>query len=73
VGTNSFGQTVEHRGNLDLRLQHLEASLDVGQAFVSVDDLGGLEVGHVGYQQQLAVHHLRPCQRLGVDVVGEEI
>jgi len=73
VRADALGQPVEHRRNLDLGLQHMEATLDVGQALVARHDLLGAQVMHVAHQQQLAVHRL--CARLGdvVDVVGEQL
>lgn len=50
VSTDAFGQTVEHGRNLNLRLQHHEAQFDVSQALVSVNDLGGRQIGHIGDQ-----------------------
>ncbi len=73
VGADALGQAVEDRRNLDLGLQHLEAPLDVGQALVSVYDLRRAKVLNIGDQQQLAIHHMRAGQRLGVDVVSEEV
>jgi hypothetical protein len=35
MGTNAIGQTVEHRGDIDLGLLHAEAALDVSQRLVA--------------------------------------
>jgi hypothetical protein len=51
AGANALGQPVEHRRNLDLGLEHLEASLNIGQALVSLDDLSGGQIRHIGHQQ----------------------
>jgi hypothetical protein len=68
-----LGQLVEDRRDLDVGLQHLEATLDVGQALVALHHLGGREVGHVGHEQQLAVMQPGTVQRTLVGVEGEGI
>jgi hypothetical protein len=73
VAADALGQPMQHRGDLDLGLQDLEAALDVGQALVAHHDLGGRQVLDVGHQQQLAVHGPRTRQGHRVDVVGEQL
>ena len=51
-------ESVVHRRDVDFRLQHPEAPLDVGQGLVAADHLLRCQVRYVGDQQQLAVHQL---------------
>jgi hypothetical protein len=73
VGADAIGQAVEHRGDLDLGLEHPEPPLDVGQRLVARDHLGGVEIGGVRHQQQLAIVEFGPRERRLVDGVGEEV
>ncbi len=73
MGTDAVGQAVEHRGDLDLGFENLEAALDVGQALVASQNLKRRQLWHIGHQQQLAVAQFCTRQRLVVDDVGEQI
>ena len=73
VRADPLGQTVIHRADLDLGLEHLETALDIGERFVALNHvLRGKPLG-VGHQQQLAVHHFGKTLRLVVDVVAEQL
>jgi hypothetical protein len=73
VGADMLRQTVEHQRDLDLGFLHIQAVLDVGEALVTLHDSPGLEIGHVGHQEHLAVHRLGALQSHLGDVIGEEI
>ncbi len=45
-------------GDLEIALQYVESTFDVGEALVALDDVGGTEVVDVGQQHQLAVEGL---------------
>ncbi len=68
---DAIGQAVEHRRDLDVGLQDPEAPLDVGQALVTRDHLGDLQVGDVGHQQQLAVEQFEVALLVLVDREAE--
>jgi len=55
-------QTMEHRCNLDLRLQHPKPSFDVGQRLVTAHHLARCQILNIGPQQQFAIHRLGACQ-----------
>lgn len=73
VRLDALGQAVEDRGNVDLRLQHLEAAPDVGQRLVAVHHLDRGHLPDIGDQHELAVHELGAGQRGLVDLVGEQV
>lgn len=63
---------MEHRGDIDHGFDDPESPLDVGQRLVARDHLGGVEIGGVRHQQQLAIVEFGPCQSCLVDGVGEQ-
>ena len=71
MGPDAVGQPMEHRRNLDLALKHMEAALDVSQALVAQHHLRGRQVGHVGHQEQFAVHQAGLRQSVLVDVPAQ--
>ena len=84
VGADAIRQTMMHRRDLDVGFQHAEAALDIREALVARDGLGGGEVGGIGDQRKLAVEELclgdgvfidRPaepiCIEIGLDEPGE--
>ncbi len=73
VGLDALGPAVEHRGDLDLGLEHLEATLDVGQRLVAPHHLGRAQILDIGDQHQLAVHELRSRECGFIDRIGEQI
>ena len=72
MGADAPGQTVVHRADLDVALERSEATLDVGQALVTGDDVLGWGVG-VGHHQQLAVQPLQVLLARLVDAEAEEL
>lgn len=70
--SDSVRQPVLHGRNLDLRLEHPEASRNVCQACVALDPLWGAQVRYVGCRQQLAFHPLDLCQGSTVDCVAQQ-
>ena len=67
---DALGQAVVHRPDLDFRLEHPEAPLDVSERLVALHHLGGRQVRRVGHQQQFAVHQARVRQSPFIDRVG---
>ncbi len=73
MSPNTLGEPVEYGADLDLALQNPEAALDVGQALVTVNDLGGRQIGNIGEQHKLAVQRLMALEHRLVDILGEQI
>jgi hypothetical protein len=62
VGSDSARQSVVHRPDLDLGLEHPKAPLNIGQRLVTANDVLGAQIGCIGHQQQFAIHQARMCQ-----------
>jgi len=73
VRANPFRQAVIDRSDLQLGLQHPEATFDIGERLVAGDDSLSVEIRCVRDEQKLAVHHLRELACALIDVVAEQI
>ena len=62
VGSDSVRQSVVHRPDLDLRLEHPKAPLNIGQRLVAANDVLGAQIGCIGHQRQFAIHKARMAQ-----------
>ena len=61
--TNALGQTVVDRRDLDVALQHVESTADVGQCLAAPNDMRSGKSGHTGEQRVFAVESLDMCDR----------
>ena len=73
VGANAVGQTVMRRCDLDVGFENAEAALDVCEALVARDGLGGREIGGVGDQGELPVEKLGLCESAPIDGPAEAV
>jgi len=73
VRTNALGQSVKHRSDLDLALEHPKATLDIGQTLITLDDFSWREIIDIGEQHEFAVKGLVSSQYRLVDVPSEAI
>jgi hypothetical protein len=70
---DAFGQAVVDRCDLQVALEYAEATFDVGQALVALDDVRGRKVLNICQQHELAVEHLRALDRCFVHAIAEAI
>ncbi len=73
VGADAIRQAVVDRGDLDVGFQHAKAALDVREALVARDGVGGREVWGVGDQREFAVEEFGLGNSLFVDVPAEPV
>ncbi len=70
---DALRQSVVNRGNLNLRLQHLKASLNVSKGFVAGYDVFRAKVFDVGDQKQLSIRVACKGQGLLGNLVSEKL
>lgn len=73
VGADAIRQAMMDRCDLDVGFQDAEPALDVGEALVAGNGLGGREIGCIGQERELAIEELCLGDGVFVDAVAEPV